>query len=175
MRDVLIGVIYMEFIYVYFEMIPVHTRLYVWPAFCLCLSSLTTLGCSPRAVVSQVWQWDAVSRIAGLWSWRWSWRCIRYVFHDRRVYSYETCIILICIYWQMLYIVSVASACDVSYLYTIHLFCSCICILIISCYSCDVSCLNLFYIFMLFYFTLKDTRFSLYPRNERAIGRRFGV
>ena len=65
--------------------------------------------------------------------------------HDRRVYLCETCIILICIYRQMLYIVSVASACDVSYLYTSHLFCSCIYILIPLCYSCDVSCLNLFY------------------------------
>lgn len=62
------------FIYVYMiicnilEIVPSHPRLYVWPAFCLCSSSLTTLGCSPRAVVSQVWQWDVVGRIAGLWS-----------------------------------------------------------------------------------------------------------
>ena len=53
----------------------------------------------------------------------------------------------------MLYIVSVASACYVLYWYTIHLFCSCIYILIPVCYSCDVSCLNLLY-FCLFVFIL---------------------
>lgn len=85
------------------------------------------------------------------------------IVHDRWVYLYGTCVILICIYWQMLYIVSVAFACDVSYLYTIHLFCSCIYILITLCYSCDVSYLNLFYLYLLFLFYLQKPPLLVTP------------
>ena len=76
------------------EIVFPHTRPHVWPTFCLCLSSLTTLGCSRWAVVSQV-QLGYCSRIAGPWSWRRRWRYQMYICWDRRVYSYETCILCI--------------------------------------------------------------------------------
>ena len=66
-------------LYMYkFEIVFPHTRPHVWPAFCLCLSSLTTLGCSRWAVDSQV-QLGYCSRIAGPWSWRWRWRYQMYI------------------------------------------------------------------------------------------------
>ena len=51
-------IMYISILYTVFWDSSPHTRLYVWPAFCLfLLSMLTTLGCSPRAVRSQVWRW----------------------------------------------------------------------------------------------------------------------
>ena len=106
-----------------------HTRLYVWPAFCLfLLSMLTTLGCSPRAVQSQVLRWciagagfGARSRLVDVYIYQLyiliTWQAC--IFSMRCILRYYSVPIM---YW--LYITCFRSC--ISYCILYYLFCSCI-------------------------------------------------
>ena len=144
-----------DFIYCILEIVSPYTKLYVWPSFLSLLSMLTTLGCSPRAVWSQVWRdipagagFGARSRLVDMYIYQ---LCI--LFTWQTTYEYEICIIDIVQYHLCIDYVSFASAlrCLICIYHVIYLF---MYILIIIYYPCDVrlivssceivSCFNFF-------------------------------
>ena len=121
-------IMYISVLYTVFWDSSPHTRLYVWPAFLSILSMLTTLGCSPRAVQSQVLRWciagagfGARSRLVDVYIYQLyifiTWQAC--IFSMRCILRYYSVPIM---YW--LYITCFRSCISycISFIYSVHVY-----------------------------------------------------